>query len=307
MRIKRNARPTLTAIEMMHGERLEFTLGDNRVVSIDLIETHAEIVRPTPERPAVPTRGARMVYRFWAYLRIDGEEVRLEREVGTQASFYEPWEGHGIRLWLDAVDAIFEFVRETHGPCRLQENCSCRKPMPVRRHARIALQDVSMRICPEIVHPWCPLPWGGLKIENCFRGEACWLGAFRGGSAHGGLDINHPSGTPLYAPIALDDHFLCGSLEMGHANNSWRGVRQWRDHTMWILGSSHMNHLTVPEHTALAAGRPYADGAGVRVGAFEHSHFTWAVVDHGELIRLDPWILFWQAYHDMSRRASKPV
>ena len=34
------------------------------------------------------------------------------------------------------------------------------------------------------------------------------------------------------------------------------------------------------------------------MGAAEHSHFGFAVLDHGELIRLDPWILFWQMYED---------
>ncbi len=298
MIVRRHAKPTLSAVEMIHGETLEFTLFSGRTVSIELLDTKAEIVHTTLQQPGVEVPAATTVYRFWADLRIDGTDIRMEREVGTQASFYEPWEVDGVRVWLDAVDAVFEFMNETHSPCRPQVNCS--HGAPPRRHARIAVQDAEGRICPETVHPWCPLPEDGLRIEDCYRGEDCWLGAFDGASAHGGLDINHPAGTPLYTPVAVDDQFLYNSLEMGHNNNRWRGTRHWDDHSLWILTSCHMTHLTVPEHTALQAGQHYAAGAGVWTGAAEHSHFAWAVVDHGELIRLDPWILFWQAYRDQA-------
>lgn len=298
---KRHAKPTLTAVEMIHGETLEFTLFNGERVSIELIDTKAEIVHTTLTEPGCEEAGATTVYRFWADVRVNGTDVRMEREVGTQASFYEPWEIDGVRIWLDAVDASFEFMRQTHGPCRLQENCM--HNVPFRRHARFALQDASARICPERIHPWCPLPENGLKIAMCYRGEDCWMGAYDGASAHAGLDINHPKGTPLYAPINLDDQFLYDSTTMGHNNNRWRGIRHWDDHTIWILTSSHMTHLTVPEHTPLAAGGQYAEGAGVGVGVAEHSHFAFAVLDHGELVRLDPWILFWQTYQDQAVQA----
>ena len=58
--------------------------------------------------------------------------------------------------------------------------------------------------------------------------------------------------------------------------------------------------LTAPEHRPLRRGQQYAEGAGVWVGAAEHSHFGFAIYDGGELIRLDPWILFWQMYRDAS-------
>lgn len=61
-----------------------------------------------------------------------------------------------------------------------------------------------------------------------------------------------------------------------------------------------MSRLTVPEHESLEAGRQYDEGAGVRVGFVEHSHFAFAVFDHGELIRLDPWILFRQMYQNQA-------
>lgn len=296
MRLRRHAKSTLTAVEMVHGETLEFTLHSGSRVSIELVDTQAEIVRTTLQEPGREECGATTIYRFWADVRVEGTEMRMQREVGTQASFYEPWEVRGVRIWLDAVDAVFGFLQETHAPCRPQANCW--PGGPARRHARLALQDAESRICPDTVHAWCPLPKGGLKIEACYRGEDCWMGAFDGVSAHGGLDINHPKGTPLFAPIDLDDHFLYNATDRGHNNNRWRGIRRWDDHTTWILTSCHMTGLTVAEHTPLRAGMQYAEGAGVWVGGIEHSHFGFAVLDHGELIRLDPWILFRQMYKD---------
>lgn len=298
MILRRQARDTLAALEMNHGDTLQFRRLDGTIVEIQLVDTGAEIMRTTLKEPGVEENGATTIYRFWADVRVDGRPLRMEREVGTQKSFYEPWLIGGIHVWLDAVDAIFDFMRETHGPCRLQENCSV-KPPP-RRQARFALQDSLARICPEPLYPWCPLPEGGLKIENCYRGEDCWMGAYDGASAHGGLDINHPKGTPLHAPIALDDQFLYNSVETGHNNNRWRGIRRWPDGSDWILTSCHMIRQTVPEHVPLARGAQYAEGAGVWVGAAQHSHFAFAVFDHGELIRLDPWILFRQMYRDMA-------
>jgi hypothetical protein len=298
MILRREAKQTLSAVEMHIRDTLEFKRLDGCIVSIQVVDTKAEIVRTTLKEPGIEEPGAITVYRFWADCKIEGTDIRLEREVGTQASFYEPWEICGIRIWLDAVDDIFNFMLETHTPCRLQENCS--HASPARRHARLVVQDATARICPETVHPWCPLPEGCLRIEDCYRGEDCWMGAYDGASAHGGLDINHPKGTPLYAPINLDDQFLYNSTEMGHNNNRWRGIRHWPDGNVWILTSCHMTHLTVPEHSPIKGGIQYAEGAGVWVWVAEHSHFGFAVIDHGELIRLDPWILFWQMYQDQA-------
>jgi hypothetical protein len=188
---------------------------------------------------------------------------------------------------LDAVADIFDFLLETHGECR------------PRKDARFAIQDASIRICPERLHPWCPLPPVGLKIENCYRGEDCWLGAYNGASAHGGLDINHPRGTPLLAPLDIHDHFYFNSLEMGHNNNRWRGIHRWRNGSEWIIQAHHMTSLTVPEHKPLKKGEQFALGAGVFVGAIEHSHFVFKIHDYGETIPLDPWILFQQMYRDL--------
>lgn len=291
--MRRHAKDTLTAVEMDRGETEEFILASGDLVRVQLVSTSARIVRTTLRELKVEAEAARTDYTFTCVLRVDGEEHVLEREVSTQRSFYEPWVIHGVRIWFDAVQDIFEFLTETHGECR------------PRKHARLAMQDATLGICPGPLHPWCPLPDGGLRIEQCYRGEDCWLGAYNGASAHGGLDINHPKGTPLWAPLDIDDHFYFNSVATGHNNNRWRGIRRWPDGSEWILQAHHMTELTVGEHEPLRKGRQFAHGAGVLSGAVDHSHFAFKVHDYGETILLDPWILFRQMYAD--REAARDV
>jgi len=293
MIVRRRAKDTLTAVELNHSETLELTLSDGSIRRITLEETNAEIFETTLETLKVEENGAKTNYRFSCRITIDGIPHELEREVSTQMSFYEPWVIEGLRIWFDAVDDIFEFLAETHGECRPKKN------------ARFAIQEATERICPEKLYPWCPLPAGGLKIEQCYRGEDCWLGAYNGASAHGGLDINHPRGTPLWAPLDIHDHFYFNSLEMGHNNNRWRGIHRWDNGSQWILQAHHMTELTVPEHQPIAKGQQFAKGAGVLSGAVDHSHFVFKVYDEGEIVLLDPWILFWQMYQDMESNPMK--
>jgi len=286
MIVRKRAKDTLTAVELNHGETLEFTLSDGSIRRITLEETAAEIFETTVKTLKVEENGAITNYRFSCRITVDGIPYELEREISTQRSFYEPWLIAGLLLWFDAVDDIFEFLTETHGECR------------PKKHARFAIQEEGKRICPEKLHTWCPLPDGGLKIEECYQGEDCWLGAYNGASAHGGLDINHPRGTPLWAPLDIHDHFYFNSLEMGHNNNRWRGIHRWDNGSQWILQAHHMTALTVPEHQPIAKGQQFARGAGVLSGAVDHSHFVFKVNDEGEIVLLDPWILFWQMYQD---------
>lgn len=284
--MKRKAKETLTALEMDRGEIEEFELRSGAVVRLELVATAARVLRTTLKQPKIEEDAARTDYGFHCTLRINGIEHTLEREISTQRSFYEPWEIAGVRIWFDAVQDIFEFVAEEHGECR------------PRKHARFALQDASLRICPEPLHRWCPLPDGGLRIEDCYRGEDCWMGAYNGASAHGGLDINHPRGTPLWAPVDMHDQFYFNSLAMGHNNNRWRGIHRWPDGSEWILQAHHMTELTVVEHEPIRKGQQFAWGAGVLSGAVDHSHFVFKVHEYGETVILDPWILFWQMYQD---------
>lgn len=285
-KIRKRAKDTLTAVEMNRGDILEFTLCGGDIVRMELLSTAAEIMDTTLKTLKIEEDAARTNYRFKCVLRINGQEKHLEREVSTQRSFYEPWLIGGLRIWFDAVDDIFDILTETHGECR------------PTRHARFAIQDATMEVCPEDLHPWCPLPPGGLKIEDCYRGEDCWLGAYNGASAHSGLDINHPQRTPLWAPIDIHDHFFFNSLEMGHNNNRWRGIHRWANGSEWILQAHHMTELTVKEHDPIKRGQQFAWGAGVLSGAVEHTHFVFKIHDDGETVLLDPWILFWQMYKD---------
>ncbi|MHC4593025.1 MAG: PKD domain-containing protein, partial [Planctomycetota bacterium] len=219
---------------------------------------------------------------------IDGHEMPMERYVGSQESFYEPYVVNGMRVWFDGVRDIFEFLSETHGPC-----CP-------HKQARFALADAQIPICPEEVKPWCATARRFLDIEDCYNGEDCWMGAHRQGEAHGGLDVNHPKGTPIYTPIGVDDQFLANSLARGDGNNRWRGSRAWANGDTWQLGVSHLLRLLHPEHGPLAAGTHLAEGAAVGLWEHTHSHFKFSVTGSDEQeVQLDPWILFWQAFENV--------
>ncbi len=290
MLIEKTARQTLTAVEVDVDDEIRFTLASGEVRSIKIVRASAKVVNTTLETLKVEVGGAVTNYRFWVDLEIDGHRLALARNVATPESFYEPWELMGVRIWLDAVDDIFEFLTEGHGECR------------PRKRVRLALQDATLRLCPVLLHPWCPLPPGGLRVEDCYNGEDVWLGAYFGAAAHGGLDLNHPAGTPIWAPISFDDHELFNSVAGGDNNNRWRGLHRWPDGSTWILQVHHIIRLHPPEHTRVEAGALVADGAGVWIGDHEHSHFVFRVAEPGEpldsAVMLDPWILFHQMYAD---------
>jgi hypothetical protein len=306
MTIEKTARATLTAVELDHGDELRFTLADGTTRQIRLVSTRATIdstSRPYPlagsgERPdlVAPEQlqidyAARIVLRMHCTLEIDGEHVELVRWVGNQRSFSPPWEIAGMRIWFDAADALFAYLSENHGACR------------PRKAARFAVWEAGERICPPLLHPWCPLPPETLRIEECYAGSDCWMGPYAGAEAHGGLDINHPAGTPIWAPFSLDEQGLFNSLAAGDTNNRWRGVRAWDDGSIWTIGVHHVISVLPEQGTPVEAGMQIALGAGVAVGAYEHSHFTFGVTEPGddpdrEIVRLDPWLLFWQMYED---------
>lgn len=285
----KQARATLTVVELDHGESFQFVLADGSKRTLKLIHSSARIRRTNLAEPMVEQYGGNTVYRIGALLEVDGCRFELLREIGSDKTFGPPHTLFGMTLWLDAVGAAFDtVVSETHGECRPQ------------KQVRLAVQDAGLRICPVLLHPWCPLPADGLRIDDCYCGDDCWLGAYQGASAHGGLDINHPAGTPLWLPISVDDQWLFNTIAGGDNNNRWRGVHKWPDGSSWWLESRHMTRLRVPEHVPVEAGAHYADGAGVLNGAYEHSHFKFGIVepDDDQVIWLDPWLLFRQMYLD---------
>jgi len=290
MLVEKVVRETLTAVEMDAGDELVFTLADGSSRRVVLEKAWASVDHTTLSDLAKPQRRGVTVCRCHCRLRIDGDRVELVRWIGSQRSFYEPWVLRGMRIWFDAAGQLFELLLHNHGECR------------PRKAARFAVQDATRRICPPLLHPWCPLPADGLRIEDCYDGADCWMGPYFGAEAHGGLDINHPAGTPIFAPLAIDDHAFHDHIDRGDENNRWRGVHRWPDGSVWVLGLCHLIRLLAGEHEPIAAGAHYAEGAGVHVGMYEHSHFTFAVREpgaaEGEEVLLDPWILFWQMYRD---------
>ena len=290
MIIEKIARPTLTAVELDHGDELHFVLAGGQTRRIRVLKSGAEVEQSNLATLPKPGPLAKVVLRMYLCLSIDGHEFSIARRVGSQESFYSPWEFFGLRLWFDACTGLFDHLKEDHGSC---------KP---RKHVRLAVQDASQRICPVLLHPWCPLHEGGLRIEECYQGSDCWMGPYFGVDAHGGLDINHPAGTPIWTPIALDDHRYFNSIAAGDNNNRWRGTRRWADGSTWVLQVHHLLRLRVKEGGPLDAGVLLADAAGVHIGSHEHSHFVFGVIEPGaaesDKILLDPWILFWQMYQD---------
>lgn len=302
MIIEKTARDTLTAVEMDVDDELRFILADGTTRSVVLKSTWAGVsettIDPPDQRPLPEIPGAVTNYRFRCHLQIDGVDLWLGREVATPESFYEPSEIMGLRIWFDAVDDIFDFLQETHGTCRPRKAC------------RLAVQDATTSICPVLLQPWCPLPDGGLRVEDAYNGEDVWMGAYFGGSAHGGLDINHPAGTPIWTPIPLDDHYFFAHLSKGDNNNRWRGLHTWPDGSTWVIQVHHVIRLLVDEHQPLPAGTHLAEGAGVLIGAHSHSHFKFGVIEPGggdveDAVLLDPWILFREMYLDPRANAGK--
>ncbi len=285
---------TLQAFELDPEDVLRFELSDGRVRTLQMLSARAKIhetsLSRSEDRPLVPEFRGRTVVRMHCMLSLDGAALELVRWVGSDRSFYEPWELGGLQLWFDAAQDLFEILSETHGSCR------------PRKRVRLAVQEAGRSIAPVLLHPWCPLPAGGISIQDCYDACDCWLGPYFGAEAHGGLDLNHPAGTPIWAPVGFQEHEWFDRIDAGAKNNRWRGIRAWPDGSRWIMQVHHFYELCVDTAFPVEAGTLLARGAGVSVGSLEHSHFEFAVVPAGaelsEAILLDPWILFRQMYRD---------
>jgi hypothetical protein len=253
-----------------------------------LTSIHATVVDTNLEEPLKGFDGGYTTFNMSCHLEIDGKPLEIHRELGNEKTFDHPRDLFGMRVWFDANEKIFEFLTDDHGGCR------------PGKAARLAVWDASDRICPVLVHPWCPLPPGGLDIRDSYQGADCWCGAYFGSEAHGGLDINHPVGTPLWAPISFESQGLFDAVAAGDNNNRWRGTHRWADGSRWVLQVHHVADLRVKEGSPVEAGTRFADAAGVRVGYYEHSHFVFKVIEPeaSEPIALDPWLLFRQMYLD---------
>lgn len=274
---ERVARETLTVVQMNHGDELRFELRSGEQRSFVLKKTSARII----ER----NRGG-IVYSFDCEFLADGQPLLLRRYVCSQETFYEPWVINGVRLWLSSSQSVFDLV-----PIRYPE-----VHHKLDADAMVVIQDATLPICPQPPKPWFPLKEHFIDVGSCYNGDDPWLGPYLGQACHVGLDINMPKGTPLYAPIDFDDHWIFSG---GHR---WRGVRRWAGGDIWGLQSHHVDKLLLEENTRIKAGTHYAEGAGKGVGSHQHSHFEFRlgreVMNRGRLggIEIDPWILFWQIF-----------
>jgi len=288
------AQDTVTAFEMDPGDVVRFRLRNGQVRTMVLGETSARVLETNLREPRKAQRDGGTLYEIRAKVRIDGHAVTLLRYVGSQESFAEPYVINGMRLWLDAVSDALQLMSDNHGGTA---GCA------MARRARFAVNDAKDALAPVELRPWTPFQRLSLDIAECYNGDDPYMGAYQGAECHAGLDINQPKGTPLFAPIDIDDHQCFNSLANGDNNNRWRGIHRWPNGDTWTLQSHHLVGLVVPEHTPIPAGTHYASTAGVFVGSHEHTHFIFRTRRPGEEdLMLDPWMLFWQIFEQEKTR-----
>ncbi len=302
MKIERSYKSTMTPFELNCGDELVYTRRNGATVTIELLKTDAVILeREYGRYDYGNTQGEISVYGFSCILRVDGKEIEIHREVGSQACFYKPVQIDGIHLWLDAVKCIFDTSFDHHisgGGFLVEKDFLGGHVCMPRQDARFVIQDAEASVCPEVMDFWCELPHGKPRIEDCYNGEDCWMGPYGGAFAHCGLDINMPAGSLLYAPVDLDMQYYHTTLAAGFNNNRWHGFRHWKDNSIWRISTSHLIEALVPEYGPVMRGEAYATTAGTAVGAHQHTHFNFHVTELGGSYFLDPWILFWQMLRD---------
>ncbi|SDH47267.1 PKD domain-containing protein [Dyadobacter soli] len=297
--IRRKAKTTLTPIEMNRDDTLKFTLMNGQVRTMVLQEISSDIIITNLGKLRENQPGGATLYHFTCQVLIDGHPMKMERYVGAQESFYEPYVINGMRIWFDGVNTIGQIIKDEHGG-------KSSESVP-KKHARFAVADMSRRIVPSALYPMFPMTENRLRISNSYNADDCWMGAYNGFELHGGLDLNTPAGTPHFAPFPIDDHYFLFSLEKGDNNNRWRGIHTWENGDRWSIQNHHMLNLRMPEHTPIQAGGHYSDGSGVHVGDHNHSHFVFRVKtkeDSADVL-LDPWIIFWQTFEDNRERAAE--
>ena len=290
--IERKAKETLTPVLLDLGDTVKFALRNGEIRTMVLLETDADVIITNLNELKKDQPGGATLYHFTCKVLVDGHAMKMERYVGAQESFYEPYVINGMRVWFDGVHDIANVIGSEHGG----KNCEC---LP-ESGARFAIADAEDRICPTPLHPWYDNVGNFIDIGQSYNGDDPWMGAYNGFEAHGGLDINMPRGTPNYTPIPIDDHYYFNSLANGDNNNRWRGLHQWENGDVWTIQNHHVLNLLVPEHSPIEAGTHYADAAGVHVGSHEHAHYVFKArtPEDDDDIPLDAWIIFWQTFED---------
>lgn len=296
-KIIREAKNTITPVEMNKGDILKFKLRNGQIRTMILEETDANVLITNLNKLTSDQPGGGTLYHFTCKVSIDGHMMTMERYVGCQESFYEPYVINGMRIWFDGVADIFDkgIVSETHGACKPQKD------------ARFAIADMTEKICPFELNPWYINKDNYIDVMNCYNGDDVWMGAYNGYDAHGGLDINMPPGTPNFTPFPIDDHYLFNSLANGDNNNRWRGIHKWDNGDVWTIQNHHMLNLRIPEHVPINSGIYYADAAGVHSGSHHHVHLVFKIktTENENEILLDPWIIFWQIFENNKQKSGE--
>lgn len=199
-----------------------------RTVRLTPRKADARIVSTDLEDITESRKGARTVYEISCVLAVDGVEHEVVRRIPADESFYEPWNTEGLSIWFDAVSCAFVedggFLKEKDTNIGI----TCQPGKDVR----LAVQSEDRDICPEPLHPWCPLPEGGLKIEYCYQGEACpeWAGqivrenlAAQGNTLTGPEVVSAMAETLVSAGGELSDRLLAALSAGQEAGGDWRG------------------------------------------------------------------------------------
>lgn len=287
------AKKTLTVVELNAGDIIEYELQSGRIVNLKLIESNSEVIFSTVELPGQGNDDDASVFKMECVINIDGQDLEMKRYVPVQESFYEPYNVNGLRIWFDAVKSVDRLYNENHGDC-----------LP-KKEVRLALHDASLPISPEEITTWCNLPYNYPDVKHSYRGEDTWLGTYYGSDLHGGLDINMPSNSPLWAPLSFDNNFTFNSIKSGHNNNRWRALKHWDNGDIWIVQTHHHNELIVPEFKEIRKGTKYAHSAGTLAGSHTHTHFVFKVKQPNfEEFYMDPWIIHWQILENKKEKSN---
>jgi len=283
------ARDTIAGVEMDPGDVLKFKLRNGQVRTLSLDSASAQVLESNLREPRKPQGDGGTLYLIKAEVKVDGHPMTLMRYVGSQESFAEPYIVNGMRLWLDFVSDALALMTDNHGG---KSGCAMTK------RVRFAINDARDPLAPVPLRHWIPMKRWFIDISDSYNGDDPYMGAYQGAECHAGLDINHPKGSPLFAPVDIHDHYYFNSLAKGDNNNRWRGLSKWPNGDVWTLQSHHMVNLLVPEHTPFKAGQIYGTAAGVLPGNNEHSHFIFRTRGPGqqEDVMLDAWMLFWQMF-----------
>jgi PKD repeat protein len=298
----RNFNGTITPLELNHGETLKYTRNDGSVLTLELISTSANILYTNRDKIPLDESGndrgcmyrARLMYVYTCDVKINGLPMTMRRYVGSQECYYEPYVINGVRIWFDGVSDIFTedggFINEKHGPCKPEKK------------ARFVFQDMDSRICPGEIHAWFKdgedrndnfiYKDNFIDIGRAFNGDDSFMGAYLGGEAHGGLDVDMAQNSLMYAPFDLD-------TQEGIRVN---GSKTWPDGSEWRINTGHIIEKYIPDNTPINGGEVY--GRGARRGCWwhTHAHFGFQIYESGILYDIDPWIIFWQLFEDNKKK-----